>query len=442
MTPPRPRDIPTVPGVYRFRDAHGRVIYVGKATNLRSRLSSYFAAPETLHSRTRSLVETALSVDWVVVGTEVEALTLEFAWIKEFDPRFNVRFRDDKTYPYLAVTVGEEYPRVSVVREAKRKGTRYFGPYAHAWAIRDTLDQVLKVFPIRSCRDGVYRRAKQVGRPCLLGYIGKCSAPCVDRISPADYRVLVNDFCSFMAGQGESFIRDLERSMLAASKSQSYEEAGRLRDRVGALRAVMERNSVVFADSTDADVVAMVEDTFEAGVQIFHVRDGRIRGERGFILEKSEELTSSGYLERVLQRIYDDEIDIPREVLISVGLESNSVWESWLTQKRGSSVSVRVPQRGDKRALMETAAANAQQTLTLHKLKRSSDITSRSKALQELKEALGLADAPLRIECIDISTLQGQDTVASLVVFEDALPKKRDYRSFIIKTVTADDTGA
>ena len=442
MTPPRPRDIPTVPGVYRFRDVHGRVIYVGKATNLRSRLGSYFADPETLHSRTRSLVESAMSVDWVVVGTEVEALTLEFAWIKEFDPRFNVKFRDDKTYPYLAVTVGEEYPRVSVVREVKRKGTRYFGPYAHAWAIRDTLDQVLKVFPIRSCRDGVYRRAKQVGRPCLLGYIGKCSAPCVDRISPADYRVLVNDFCSFMAGQGESFIRDLERSMLAASKSQSYEEAGRLRDRVGALRAVMERNAVVFADGTDADVVAMVEDTLEAGVQIFHVRDGRIRGERGFILEKSEDLTSSGYLGRVLQRIYDDEIDIPREVLISVALESNSVWESWLTQKRGSAVSVRVPQRGDKRALMETAAANAQHTLTLHKLRRSSDITARSKALQELKEALGLADAPLRIECIDISTLQGQDTVASLVVFEDALPKKRDYRSFIIKTVTADDTGA
>ena len=383
-----------------------------------------------------------MSVDWVVVRTEVEALTLEFAWIKEFDPRFNVKFRDDKTYPYLAVTVGEEYPRVSVVREAKRKGTRYFGPYAHAWAIRDTLDQVLKVFPIRSCRDGVYRRAKQVGRPCLLGYIGKCSAPCVDRISPADYRVLVNDFCAFMAGQGESFIRDLERSMLAASKSQSYEEAGRLRDRVGALRAVMERNAVVFADGTDADVVAMAEDALEAGVQIFHVRDGRIRGERGFILEKSEELTSSGYLERVLQRIYDDEIDIPREVLISVTLESNSVWESWLTQKRGSAVSVRVPQRGDKRALMETAAANAQHTLTLHKLRRSSDISARSKALQELKEALGLADAPLRIECIDISTLQGQDTVASLVVFEDALPKKRAYRSFIIKTVTADDTGA
>ncbi|MCX6423939.1 MAG: excinuclease ABC subunit UvrC [Actinobacteria bacterium] len=442
MTPPRPRDIPTVPGVYRFRDVHGRVIYVGKATNLRSRLGSYFADPETLHSRTRSLVESAMSVDWVVVGTEVEALTLEFAWIKEFDPRFNVKFRDDKTYPYLAVTVGEEYPRVSVVREAKRKGTRYFGPYAHAWAIRDTLDQVLKVFPIRSCRDGVYRRAKQVGRPCLLGYIGKCSAPCVDRISPADYRVLVNDFCSFLAGQGESFIRDLERSMLAASKSQSYEEAGRLRDRVGALRAVMERNAVVFADGTDADVVAMVEDTLEAGVQIFHVRDGRIRGERGFILEKSEDLTSSGYLGRVLQRIYDDEIDIPREVLISLALESNSVWESWLTQKRGSAVSVRVPQRGDKRALMETAAANAQHTLTLHKLRRSSDISARSKALQELKEALGLADAPLRIECIDISTLQGQDTVASLVVFEDALPKKRDYRSFIIKTVTADDTGA
>ncbi len=381
-------------------------------------------------------------MDWVVVGNEVEALTLEFAWIKEYDPRFNVRFRDDKTYPYLAVTVGEEFPRVSVVREAKRKGTRYFGPYAHAWAIRDTVDEVLKVFPIRSCRDGVYRRAKQVGRPCLLGYIGKCSSPCVEKITPEDYRVLVDNFCTFMAGQGEAFIRDLDRAMQAASQSQNYEEAGRLRDRVGALRAAMERNAVVFADNTDADVISMVEEQLEAGIQIFHVRGGRIRGERGFVLEKSEELSSSGYLERVLQRIYDEEIDIPREVLVSTKLESAGVWESWLSQKRGSAVSVRVPQRGDKRALLETASINAKHTLALHKLRRSSDITSRSKALQELKEVLGLADVPLRIECIDISTLQGQDTVASLVVFEDALPKKREYRSFIIKTVTADDTGA
>ena len=381
-------------------------------------------------------------MDWVVVGNEVEALTLEFAWIKEYDPRFNVRFRDDKTYPYLAVTVGEEFPRVSVVREAKRKGTRYFGPYAHAWAIRDTVDEVLKVFPIRSCRDGVYRRAKQVGRPCLLGYIGKCSSPCVEKITPEDYRVLVDNFCTFMAGQGEAFIRDLDRAMQAASQSQNYEEAGRLRERVGALRAAMERNAVVFADNTDADVISMVEEQLEAGIQIFHVRGGRIRGERGFVLEKSEELSSSGYLERVLQRIYDEEIDIPREVLVSTKLESAGVWESWLSQKRGSAVSVRVPQRGDKRALLETASINAKHTLALHKLRRSSDITSRSKALQELKEVLGLADVPLRIECIDISTLQGQDTVASLVVFEDALPKKREYRSFIIKTVTADDTGA
>ena len=442
MTLPRPHDIPTNAGVYRFRDSTGRVIYVGKAGNLRSRLGSYFVDQATLHPRTRSLVECATSVDWVVVGNEVEALTLEFAWIKEYDPRFNVRFRDDKTYPYLAVTVGEEFPRVSVVREAKRKGTRYFGPYAHAWAIRDTVDEVLKVFPIRSCRDGVYRRAKQVGRPCLLGYIGKCSSPCVEKITPEDYRVLVDNFCTFMAGQGEAFIRDLDRAMQAASHSQNYEEAGRLRDRVGALRAAMERNAVVFADNTDADVISMVEEQLEAGIQIFHVRGGRIRGERGFVLEKSEELSSSGYLERVLQRIYDEEIDIPREVLVSTKLESAGVWESWLSQKRGSAVSVRVPQRGDKRALLETASINAKHTLALHKLRRSSDITSRSKALQELKEVLGLADVPLRIECIDISTLQGQDTVASLVVFEDALPKKREYRSFIIKTVTADDTGA
>lgn len=442
MTPPRPRDIPTASGVYRFRDHSGRVVYVGKAGNLRSRLSSYFADPATLHPRTRSLVECATSVDWVVVGNEVEALTLEFAWIKEFDPRFNVRFRDDKTYPYLAVTVGEEFPRVSVVREAKRKGTRYFGPYAHAWAIRDTLDEVLKVFPIRSCRDGVYRRAKQVGRPCLLGYIGKCSAPCVSKISSEDYRKLVNDFCSFMAGQGETFIRDLDRAMQDASSAQDYEEAARLRDRVGALRAAMERNAVVFSDNTDADVISMVEEQLEAGIQIFHVRSGRIRGERGFVLEKSEDLTSSGYLERVLQRIYSEEIDIPREVLVSNVLESRRVWESWLSEKRGSAVTVRVPQRGDKRALMETAAVNAKHNLEVHKLRRSSDITSRSRALQELQDALGLNDVPLRIECIDISTLQGQDTVASLVVFEDALPKKREYRSFIIRTVTADDTGA
>lgn len=397
-----------------------------------------------MHPRTASMVATAADVDWVVVGNEVEALTLEYAWIKEYDPRFNVKFRDDKTYPYLAVTLGDEFPRVSVVREAKRKGTRYFGPYAHAWAIRSTVDELLKVFPIRSCRDGVFRRAQGIGRPCLLGYIDKCSAPCVGRVTPEEHRGIVDDFCTFMAGQSDRFIRDLERQMQAASAAQSYEEAGRLRDRVGALRRALERNAVVFADSTDADVVAMVEDPLEAAVQVFHVRGGRIRGERGFILEKSEDLSSAGYLERVLQRVYDDQVDldVPRELLVSCDPESGPAWSAWLSSKRGSKVDVRVPQRGDKRSLMDTAILNATQSLAQHKLRRSSDITTRSRALQELQDALELPEAPLRIECIDISTLQGQDTVASLVVFEDGLPKKRDYRSFIIRTVTADDTGA
>lgn len=441
---PKPGEIPTEPGVYRFYDARGQVIYVGKARSLRPRLSSYFQDPAGLHPRTQSMVHTAARVDWVVVRNEVEALSLEYAWIKEFDPRFNVKYRDDKSYPYLAVTLSDEYPRVLVVREAKRKGTRYFGPYAHAWAIRDTLDELLKVFPVRSCRDGVFARATQVGRPCLLGYIGKCSAPCVGRISPEDHRSLVQDFCSFMSGQGESFIRDLDRQMREASSDQRYEEAARLRDRAGALRRAMERNTVVFPDGTDADLIGIAEDELEAAVQVFHVREGRIRGERGFILEKAEDLEPGEYVDRVLQGVYGQEppSGIPREVLVSAEPDSRSAWEDWLSRTRGSRVSVRVPQRGDKRALMDTTIANAVRVLASHKLKRSSDLTTRSRALTELQEALGLAEAPLRIECIDISTLMGQDTVASLVVFEDALACKRDYRSFVIRTPGADDTAA
>ena len=441
---PATGEIPTDPGVYRFRDVHGRVVYVGKARNLRSRLNSYFADPTTLHPRTRSMVTTAASVDWVTVANEVEALALEYSWIKEYDPRFNVKYRDDKSYPYLAVTLSEDYPRAAVVREAKRKGTRYFGPYAHAWAIRDTLDQLVRVFPIRTCRDGVFRRAKQVGRPCLLGYIEKCSAPCVGRIDPEGYRVLVDDFCSFMAGQTEPFVRELESRMLLASSRQEYEEAARLRDRLGALQRAMERNAVVFDDSTDADLIAVVEDDLQMGVQVFHVRGGRIRGERGFVLEKAEDLTTSGYLERVMQRIYGDTVvlDPPKEVLVSTALDDPAPWNAWLSSLRGSRVTVRTPQRGDKRALMATAVANAEGTLRLHTTKRSSDITTRSQALKELQDYLSLPEPPLRIECIDISTLQGQDTVASLVVFEDGLPRKRDYRSFVIRTPHADDLAA
>ena len=434
--------IPTTPGVYRFRDGHGRVIYVGKARNLRARLSSYFQEPSALHPRTASMVEAAREVDWVVVGTEVEALSLEYAWIKEFDPRFNVRYRDDKSYPYLAVTVGEEFPRVAVVREAKRKGTRYFGPYAHAWAIRATVDELLKVFPIRSCRDGVFRRAKSVGRPCLLGYIDKCAAPCVGRVSPEDYARIVADFCSFMSGQSGPFIRELEQQMRVAAEDQRYEDAARLRDRIGALTRATERNAVVFSDSTDADLIALADDPLEAAVQVFHVRGGRIRGERSFIIEKAEDLPIGGYMERVLQRLYAESPadDIPREVL--VGTDVDPDWGAWLGSRRGGPVDVRRPQRGDKRSLMETATENAAQALAQHKLRRTGDLTTRSRALQELQDELGLAEAPLRIECIDISTLQGSDTVASLVVFEDGMPRKRDYRSYIVRTPGADDTAA
>ena len=437
-------EIPTEPGVYRFRDGHGRVVYVGKARNLRSRLSSYFADPAGLHPRTRSMVTTARSVDWVVVATEVEALSLEYSWIKEYDPRFNVKYRDDKSYPYLAVTVGEAYPKAYVVREAKRKGTRYFGPYAHAWAIRDTLDQLVRVFPIRTCRDGVFRRAQQIGRPCLLGYIDKCSAPCVGRIEPDEYAQLVDDFCSFMSGQTEDFVRQVERLMREASDRMEYEEAARLRDRLAALTRALERNAVVFNDGTDADVIGVAEDDLQMGVQVFHVRAGRIRGERGFVVEKAEDLSTSGYLERILQRLYADaEVTAPpKEVLLSSPLADPGPWATWLSGLRGSRVDVRMPQRGDKRALMATAVANAENTLRTHTARRSSDLTTRSQALSELQAALGLAEPPLRIECIDISTLQGQDTVASLVVFEDGLPRKRDYRSFIIRTPGADDTAS
>ena len=443
LRPPRGQ-IPTSPGVYRFRDDQGRVIYVGKARSLRSRLSSYFADPVTLHPRTRSMVESAASVDWVVVGTEVEALALEYVWIKEFDPRFNVKYRDDKSYPYLAVTVGEEFPRASVVREAQKKGSRYFGPYAHAWAIRDSLEQLIRVFPIRTCRDGVFRQASRTGRACLLGYIDRCAAPCVGRISAEDYRGIVNDLCTFLSGSSDGYIRDLENRMRVASERQDYEEAARLRDRAGALTKALERNAIVFDESTDADVIAVADDDLQMGVQVFHVRGGRIRGEQGFVVEKAEDLPLGGYIDRILQRLFTPEAvwKPAREVLVPVVPEDSGAWEEYLGELRGGRVEIRNPRRGDKRALMETATANAVNTLRTHSLRRTADITARSRALSELQDYLGMPDAPLRIECIDVSTLQGQDTVASLVVFEDGLPKKRDYRNFVIRNEGADDTAA
>jgi excinuclease ABC subunit C len=428
--------------VYRFRDDSGRVIYVGKASSLRARLSSYFADLATLHPRTRTMVTTATSVDWVMVANEVEALALEYSWIKEYDPRFNVKYRDDKSYPYLAVTMKDEFPRALVVRGAKRQGVRYFGPYAHAWAIRETVELLTKAFPIRTCRDGVFKRAAQVGRPCLLGYIDRCSAPCVGAIDKAAYDRLVDDFCAFVNGQSDGYVRDLEGLMKDASERLDYEDAARLRDRISALTRVLEKNTVVFDDSTDADVIATAEDELQMGVQVFHVRKGRIRGERGFVIEKAEDLTPAGYLERVLQRLYSDDASPAKEVLVPLLPDEVAAWTQWLSKSRGAKVDIRIPQRGDKRTLMQTAAANAAHVLALHTSRRSSDLTTRSVALNELQEYLGLAEVPLRIECIDISTLQGTDTVASLVVFEDGLPRKSDYRTFAIRTPGADDTAA
>jgi excinuclease ABC subunit C len=432
---PAPGAIPDQPGVYRFRDSDGRVIYVGKAKSLRSRLNSYFADLANLHPRTQTMVTTAAGVEWTVVATEVEALQLEYSWIKEYDPRFNVKYRDDKSYPYLAVTMADEFPRVQVMRGAKRKGTRYFGPYAHAWAIRETVDLLLRVFPVRTCSNGVFKRAGQIGRPCLLGYIDKCSAPCVGRIGEAEHRALAEDFCDFMAGDTQRFTRRLEREMRQASDQLEFERAARLRDDVQALKRAMEKNAVVLGDGTDADVFALSDDELEAAVQVFHVRDGRIRGQRGWVVEKVEEVTVADLVQRLLLQVYGDVTPdaIPREVLVPAMPADAEDVETLLTEIRGSRVQVRVPQRGDKRALMETVARNAGQALTLHKTRRAGDLSTRSQALNELQEALGLAEAPLRIECYDISTIQGEHTVGSMVVFEDGLARKSEYRKFTVK---------
>ncbi len=432
---PAPGEVPDSPGVYRFRDQYGRVVYVGKAKSLRSRLASYFQDLAALHPRTQAMVTTAASVDWVTVGTEVEALQLEYSWIKEYDPRFNVRYRDDKSYPYLAVTLDEEFPRITVMRGAKRKGVRYFGPYAHAWAIRETVDLLLRPFPARTCSTGVFKRHGQIGRPCLLGYIGKCSAPCVGRVDAAEHRRIVEDFCAFLGGQTAAYTKRIEREMKAASAAMDYERAARLRDDLRALERALEKNAIVLGDGTDADVVGISEDELEAAVQVFHVRGGRVRGQRGFVVEKVEDVTTADLVEHLVQQLYGDHPgdSVPRELLVPVLPTDLASTVAWLSELRGSHVDLRVPQRGDKRDLMETVTRNAAQSLALHKTRRGGDLTSRSQALEELQEALGLPEAPLRIECVDVSHLQGTDVVASLVVFEDGLSRKSEYRRFAIR---------
>ena len=434
---PKPGSIPTQPGVYRFRDKDGRVVYVGKAKSLRPRLSSYFQDVANLHARTATMVTTAASVEWTVVGTEVEALQLEYSWIKEFDPRFNVKYRDDKSYPWLAITMNEEFPRVMVGRGAKRKGVKYYGPYGHAWAIRETVDLLLRVFPMRSCSNGVFKRSSQIGRPCLLGYIEKCSAPCVGRVDAEEHRQIAEDFADFMGGRTDSFVKRIQREMYAASEAQDYERAARLRDDLGALNKALEKQAVVFGDGTDADVIALAEDPLEVAVQIFHVRSGRIKGQRGWVADRVEDIDTAGLVSEFLLQLYaGEEADgIPREILVPAMPEDAETFEQLLGETRGSRVAIRVPQRGDKRTLQETVAKNAAQSLALHKTKRASDLTVRSQALEEIQEALELPTAPLRIECYDVSNLQGTEVVASMVVFEDGLARKSEYRRFVIRGV-------
>lgn len=450
---PAPGEIPTVPGVYRFRDEFGRVIYVGKAKNLRNRLNSYFANVNKHTPKTYAMVHTAASVEWTVVGSELESLQLEYTWIKEFKPRFNIMFRDDKSYPYLAVSMGERFPRAQVYRGEKKKGVRYFGPYSQAWAIRETLDALLRVFPVRTCTKGVFNRAESSGRACLLGYIDKCSAPCIGKISREDHEELAAELCRFMGGGAEKFIRDLKKQMLQASEDLDFEKAALLRDDIAALEKAFERNAVVLSDSVDADVFAFASDELESAVQVFFVRGGRIRGQRGWIVERTEDSDDATLIEQLLMRVYgeiasagldtDVEHDIPKQILVPALPTQQSELEAWISGVRGSKVTISVPQRGEKVELMQTVGDNAKQSLTLHKTRRAGDITTRSASLVELQETLEIPVPLMRIECYDISHIQGTNVVASMVVFEDGLPKKSDYRKFSITGDAArDDTAS
>ena len=441
---PKTSEIPTEPGVYRWFDKNGRVLYVGKAKNLRARLSSYFAPLDSLHSRTRRMVTTATDLQWTIVKSEYEALQLEFHWIKEFNPPFNVVFKDDKSYPYLAISMSDAVPRAFITRNRDLPGLKYFGPYTNSWAIRETLDTLLKVFPVRSCSTGVFNRAKSSNRACLLADIGKCTAPCVERVELRDHKKLASDFADFMGGGDTKHIETLRSRMFQASEDQHYELAAKLRDDVEALEAVLEKSTVVFSDQTDADLFAIADDELAAAVQQFIVRGGRIRGVRGWVVDKELERDLPELVEYVLQNVYTAGkkgavADIPREIIVPATPLDNAALQIWLGEMRGSKVEVRVAQRGDKRALQETAMTNAKHALNLYKTRRSSDFTARAEALAGIQKALQLEDAPLRIECFDVSHLAGTDVVASMVVFEDGLPKKDQYRRFSIESTT-DDT--
>ena len=436
--------IPDAPGSYQFKDAHGRVIYVGKASSLRQRLSNYFQKPERLHPRTRQMVETATSVEWTIVRNEVEALMLEYSLIKQHRPRFNVRLRDDKSYPFLAVTVDEEWPRAMVTRGARRKGTRYFGPYAHAWAIRETLDLVLRSFPVRTCSPGKFNQHARLGRPCLLFHIEKCAGPCVGEVSSDEYATMVDELCRFMAGDTDDVVQRLEVDMRAAAGDLEFERAARLRDRLESVQRAVERQQMVGERDDDLDVIGITQDELEASVQVFFVRRGRVLGRKGFVLDKVEDLGEAGLIGRIIETLYgeDPPMGMPRQVVVPLAPDEPEVYEEWLSKLRGTKVQIRVPQRGDLRRLLETVTQNASEQFVRHRMRRASDHNTRSRALTELQDALDLPEAPLRIECYDMAHLQGTDYVGSMVVLEDGLPAKREYRRFKVHVPGNDDYAA
>jgi excinuclease ABC subunit C len=443
VTRPPAGTIPDSPGSYQFKDGAGRVIYVGKAKSLRSRLANYFADPRGLHPRTAQMVATAESVEWIEVRNEVEALMLEYSLIKTFRPRFNVRLVDDKSYPFLSVTTTDEWPRALVTRSKKRQGNRFFGPYAHAYAIRETLDLLLRTFPIRTCTDGKFERHERSGRPCLLFHIEKCAGPCVGEISKQDYDRLVADLCRFLDGDTAEVTAALDAQMRAAAAGEEFELAARLRDRLATVQKAIERQQMVADAGEDLDVIGLAEDELEAAVQVFFVRRGRVVGRNGFVLDKVLPLSTAELMERVLEELYYDEplVGMPKQVLVPVVPGDVGVFEQWLTEHRGSRVAIRIPQRGEKRQLHETVTHNATESLARHRLKRASDHNSRSRALVELQELLGLPEAPLRIECFDMSHIQGTDYVGSMVVMTDGLADKREYRRFKVRTVGGERIG-
>jgi excinuclease ABC subunit C len=433
---PKTSEIPDRPGAYLFRDKHGRVIYVGKAKSLRSRVASYFGVG--LHPRTQAMVDTARTVDWILTESEVAALMLEYSLIKEHRPRFNVKLVDDKSYPFLAITRSHEWPRALVMRGKKRKGNEYFGPYAHTYAIRKTLDQLLRTFPVRTCSNAMLERQHAQGRPCLLYHIEKCSGPCIEAVTPEDYQGMVDGLAAFLSGDTDGVLVDLETSMWEAAEREEFELAARYRDRQEDVRRAMLRQEVVTEKAENFDLIAYHGDELETAFQVLNVRRGRVVGERSTIVDRVEVLTDAELMGRIIRELYGD-TEPPREVLVSLIPDETELLTQWLTDLRGRGVSLRVPKRGAKRRLMETASINAADAFGRHRLSRQKDHNARAKALRSLQDVLGLSDPPLRIEAYDISTLQGTNTVASMVVLEDGLPRRNDYRRFKIRSVKGQD---